>query len=885
MEDIERSATDELYIFTLVHPERYTSLEAYRSNTADFRELVRSVVPDGWTVGEEPGAWCHVRSPRNELPDTGFKIHVSTTHEDARETLRAVVPILVDEGTTFKVLVDEAILDLSNSQVWGREGCGKFITIYPSDVEHLKRLLARLHEVTRRFDGPRILSDRQYEDSKVLFYRYGAFRTAEPVNVYGEPMSLLRTADGRLIPDRRLPYFVLPEGVTDPFPDTQEEPPEIILKGRYKAIEALGSYSKGGVYKCLDLETNKEVVAKEGRPFVNRRRNSPYDLVDAVRNEYRILTLLQGTGLAPRPLDFFQEWEHSFLIMELVDGMTLGSYCAIGELSLIFGPPSTTDVRRYCERFVSIARKLIAGFRCIHEQGVVIQDISPRNILFDPEQGTLTFIDFEAAFSERGDTTSPIFHVHTPGFGAETRLGDKPTIAHDYQALSNLLGDFLYPPTAFFSLAPGQRRPMLSHVAKEKGVPEAFIRLIFGVGEQPERAEELLVEAERSIPSIIAPEPQAPLRNDDDLRRIIDAIGSYIVDQMQSGTDPLDLPMDYRRWYTNRLSVAYGASGIAHFLQRTRGEVPGVFRDALAREVAKIDNHRYAPGLYMGSSGIAWTLLELGMQAQAEALMDTAARSPLLYENADLFFGAAGWGLANLFFFERLRDEKYLENAVAAFSEIESKLEREAGGYFYTNGGDVHAGLCHGASGIGYFVLRLFQATRQDEHLELARGLLDFELAKGEEKDGGVQFHRSASDPTYYPYWRIGDAGIGSIALRFHAALGDSRYIEMARKLARHIVGCYSVFPTNFFGMAGLGNFLLDMYQHTGDESYFEEARRLVDRIMLFAIEKPTGIVFPGEELIRISTDYGTGSAGTGTFMHRILVGGGIPYFDFLPPA
>jgi hypothetical protein len=50
---------------------------------------------------------------------------------------------------------------------------------------------------------------------------------------------------------------------------------------------------------------------------------------------------------------------------------------------------------------------------------------------------------------------------------------------------------------------------------------------------------------------------------------------------------------------------------------------------------------------------------------------------------------------------------------------------------------------------------------------------------------------------------------------------------------------------------------------------------------MLFAIEKPSGIVFPGEELIRVSTDFGTGSAGTGLFLHRLLTGGGMPYFDF----
>jgi hypothetical protein len=127
---IERRAPDGAYMFTLMHPERYASLDTYQSRTADFRELVRSMVPDGWTVGEDPGVWCHVESPENQVPASGFKIHVSTRREAARETLRAVVPILVDEGTTFKVLVDEHILELGNSQLWGRAGCGKFITIY-----------------------------------------------------------------------------------------------------------------------------------------------------------------------------------------------------------------------------------------------------------------------------------------------------------------------------------------------------------------------------------------------------------------------------------------------------------------------------------------------------------------------------------------------------------------------------------------------------------------------------------------------------------------------------------------------------------------------------------------------------------------------------------
>lgn len=882
MEDVERRAGESIYLFTFVHPDRYAGIDTYWSKTGDFREAMKRLLPEGWTVSDEPGVWCQTRPPKDQTPDSGFKIHLSTAHENAIEMLEAVVPVLVEEGVAFKVLVDEQILDISNSHLWGRESCGKFITIYPADVAQLKRLMARLHEITKGLDGPYILSDKRYEGSKILFYRYGAFRGAERLNVYGELEDLLFTDDGRLLSDNRLPYFFLPEGVPDPFPDTEKEDAEIILKGRYKAVAPLSSFSsKGGIYKCIDLETSTEVVAKEGRPFINRGRWSPHDCVATLRNEHRILTLLEHTGVAPRPIDFFQEWEHCFLIMQMVKGEPLAQFLATGQFSIILvTDPSADDVRRFCETFASFARKVVAGLRIIHEQGVVVQDISPHNILLDQRMEKLMFIDFEAAYTERDGVESPVVPIRTPGFGVEAEEGKKPTVLEDYKALSSLLGECLYPTTTFFSLAP-QNRPMLAHVAREKGVPDAFVRLIFGVGEEPERADELIADAERSIEGITAPRPLPPIRSDNDLRRIVGAIRSYIVEQIQSGGDPLELPVDYRRFYTNRLSVAYGASGIALFLKRATGEVPGVFQDALAREAAVIKNEAFPPGLYMGAAGVAWTLLELGMRKEAEALMDTASQSPLLFDNADLFFGAAGWGLTNLFFFERLRDEKYLKNAVDAFLGIIPKLTREGEGYFYTNAGDVYCGLAHGASGIGYFLLRLYQATLKGEHLDVAARLFDFDLSKAEERDGEMVFHRSKQDPTLYPYWRIGNTGIGCVALRFHAALGDPRYMDIARNVAHHLKGSYSVFPTNFFGMAGFGNFFVDMYQHTREEAHLEEARRFVDRVMLFAIEKPSGIVFPGEELLRVSTDYGTGSAGTGMFIHRILAGGGLPYFDF----
>jgi len=322
-------------------------------------------------------------------------------------------------------------------------------------------------------------------------------------------------------------------------------------------------------------------------------------------------------------------------------------------------------------------------------------------------------------------------------------------------------------------------------------------------------------------------------------------------------------------------------SGIALFLKLALGQVPARFLATLKAEVARLDIEAYAPGLYIGSSGIAWTLLALGLNQEAEQLMEQTQRSPLLYENADLFYGSAGWGLTNLYFYHHLNDEKYLERATATFHQLRSQLTETPTGLCYQNTSDTYYGLAHGAAGIAYFMLKLYEASRQDLHREYAQRLLAFDLASAEPRPEYVLFSRSVHDRTYYPYWRTGSAGIGSIALRFYQSLRDESYLQIARKTAHYLAGKYTVFPSNFLGMAGIGNFFVDLYRYDAEVRYLAEARRFADRILLFTVEKPAGIVFPGEELLRLSTDFGTGSAGTGLFLWRILNAGGVPYLDF----
>ncbi|KFE64037.1 class III lanthionine synthetase LanKC [Hyalangium minutum] len=871
--------------FIIVDPERYESLDRYRSTQSDYRGLVSLLLPTGWTLSDEPGVWCGAAPEGGVIPAQGFKIHISAIHEHAPTILRTILPILTEERVPFKFLVDEQMLGYMSSSDCPGSSCGKFITIYPSDVRHFVRMMERLHAVTAGFAGPYILSDKRYRGSKVLFYRYGAFKAQGRVDIFGERVYHIQGADGSCVSDQRQPFFFLPNGVADPFPDDPEpEPSEVVLKGRYRITGVLAQSSKGGVYLAVDLETGAELVVKEGRRFINRTAASPHDAVACLANEYRVLKILEDTGLTPRPYDFFEEWEHSFIVMERIQGKrSLISYRASSDSPLaLISNPSWQDVIDYCTRFVDIARNLTDALRKIHDLGVVVHDLAPQNILLDPTTRTVSFVDFESAHCTAGGQDGLIVPLQTPGFGGPSALrGEKPTVEEDYQALSGVLCDLIFPVTSFFTINPQSRRRLYSRIAREKGIPGEVLALALDIGESPSSADALLESARRSIAAVRPPEPLPPAAKAHELSAAVEKIAEYAVWALEKPRR-LDPPTDYRRFITNDLNISYGVAGIALFLHRVKGDLPPSVRGGLLELSETAGIRDYPPGLHIGLAGIALAFHEIGLKERAKALMAMANASPILHDNLDVFYGTAGVGLANLWFFHVTKREEYLDQAAALSSRLKAGLQKTGDGYCYpSSDGITYHGYAHGAAGIAQFFLKLYQCTGEPEHLELARGLLDFEMAHARGADDSLIWQRSRDENVVSPYSHIGSAGIGCVLLDFHRVLGEPRDLAAARKIARHLYGKYSAFPGRFAGMAGLGDFFIDMHQHTGEVHYREEAHRFAERIMLFAIEKEHGIVFPGEELVRISTDLGTGSAGIGIFFDRLVRDGDRLLGDF----
>lgn len=857
--------------------EFYETFDRYQPNEDEYLKLVKSLLPEDWSFHRN-GTWFGAVPPDRDtiaLPTQGWKIHVSSCVSNAEEILEAIVPVLKDDNTSFKFAMDKFILTMMNGKAYGRQGAGKFVTIYPLDDNHFKDLIEKIHQVTRQFKGLYILSDRRYKDSNVVFYRYGGILPVAALDVTGRKVSRIITPDGEEISDVRQPYFHVPAWTKDPFeaadePKESVDPEQITLKdGRYLIKSALGHSNSGGVYIAEDTTTGEIVVIKEARPFVSTTENS----IELLEKEHRILSKLMHTNLVPKVIDFFQDWEHSFLVMERVEGGSLSSFAA-GHNITLKTHPSAEDVEKFYNYFRTIFLQLANILKTMHENGIVFTDFSPNNVIVNSETLDVKIIDFEGAYEIGIDIPVQLF---TPGFASPDQLsGQNSSFESDYFALGATMHYFLAPVNQIFAIHPKARYTFIKSVIDDIGFPKNLYNLISElIDKEPEKRptpQKVIEFLEREDAEIREPSFRVDKAEIESIyHNKVKNVPKYILAKADySRTDRL-FPADAAVFGTNPLSVAYGACGVAYAINKMEGGVPESVTDwILARNK---NPELYPPGLYVGLAGIAWSLLELGLTEPAQEVMKSTFEHRLLYKSSDLFYGVAGTGMANLKFFAELQDEIYLQKAIEAGEFLIKNLSKDEKGYYYETEQGIPIGLHYGASGISLFLLYLYLASKKEKFLDVGRQTLDFDINNASPNiEGGISWKRYVDQGRIvYPYLGQGSAGVGVAVARYYRLLGDESYRELLEKIYRDTNRKYAVFPGVFSGLSGIGEFLLDLYDATGEQRHLDGAYRIASGVSLFIIEKDEGVTFPGDELRRISCDFGTGSAGIGLFLHRLV--------------
>jgi serine/threonine protein kinase len=888
-------------LYGLADPEHYDAIDRYRPDVRQYIEAVRQLLPAGWRM-QRAGPWCQCSPPDSRLPSQGWKIHLSARLEDARKVLLAVVPVLVEHGTAFKLGIDARILQLMNGKRWSRARSGKFVTIYPAGHGEFLALLPALHAATAAFAGPYILSDRRYADSRVVHYRYGTIQGSPRVDVTGQQVGYLTGPDGSRTVDLRQPYFHVPWWTRDPFdseggtpesvtqePKSAGAPPQESIglqRGRYRVTSVLGFTNGGGIYLADDAVMSRTVVLKEARPHVGEWPPAG-DAVAMLTREFGMLRAIADLGVGPAPYDLFTEWEHTFLAEEYVPGQTLRMH-AVKWFPLFRRDPPRGEVDAFRANTTIVFERLADAIAQLHARRVVFADLSPANVLVLDESLELRLIDFEAAFVEG---QGPAVDLVTPGFAPRRRdAGEAPSRERDLFSLGAVMLAYLFPVASYFELEPSSRRAWLTTLARDLGLP-AEIPACIDALMQPEpaarpsaaqiaqrirrlsgRRSTTVWPAREAVASTSDPGPPA------DAATLARRAAEYIDSVADPSRRDRLWPADPFVFHTNPLSVAYGACGIAAALHRITGACPAYAREWIARQPLSTD--AYPAGLYIGLSGIAWTLLDIGQREHAERAMALAAGHPLLWESPDLFYGAAGWGMTNLKFFLATGDDIYLQRARAAGERILRSGEPDGDALSWRSIDRVYLGLAHGASGIGLFLLYLAVACREERWLDAARRALAFDLDRAVAgRLGGLAwpYHTEQPNPIL-PYWKYGSAGVGSALLRFQRVAPTPRWQTALEGIADFVDSKYAVGAGQTMGLAGIGNFLIDAHQFTGNHDYLSRAASTFEGIRLFATWREGGVAFPGDTLERISCDYATGTAGVALFLWRLVHGGGAAF-------
>ncbi|MFS8100209.1 class III lanthionine synthetase LanKC [Lentzea alba] len=789
-------------------------------------------LPVDWTTVER-NVWRHHHPKGVQLPNQGWKIHVSAGLDNAGRVLKATFDYCVDKRIPFKYLQTMSIVLARNSKYAPREGSGKLLTIYPTSTEQLETILTELAQVLEGQHGAYILSDLRFGKGP-LYVRYGGF-VEQWLEVGGQQVLAIANKDGELVPDRRKPVFSLPEWIELPAflkPHLDERNAGDPEQFPYRIKSPLHFSNGGGVYLATRKSDGKEVVLKEARPHAGLDREGE-DAVIRLEREYDTLTKLSGIPGVPEVYERFTEWEHLFVAMEYMPGRSLGQWVGL-HYPLTHKDVSDETLAEYKTRALKMVDRIESLMAQVHERGVVFSDLHTLNVLVD-ENDEISLIDFELS-STIDDVRKPT--LGSPGFQAPR---DRDGFDIDAYPLAALRLWFFLPLNTVLELSPAKIPQHVRVIQQRFGLTDEYCRPIIDV----------------LTPRVDPPTDPAFTEFDEETpdwsvvrKEIATAILHSATPQR---TDRL-FPGDIEQWEVGGTCFGYGAAGVLHALAEAgQGRYPE-HEDWLIKAY-----RREAPkqaGFFVGAHGIAHVLENFGHHDLATEIVDTYAELLPITQDHGLSAGLSGIGLNLLHFADARQDDSCAAQAEHLAERLAKQLADAPG-----PGDKAKAGLLHGWSGPALFFLRMFQHTAERRWLKLSEQALDRDLAETMiALDGSLQV-RDGNLRTL-PYVGIGGAGVALALTEFAKVAPDRPCVEKLPELLGGATGEFVIQPAFTLGRAGLLATLAHATKHFPDEHLERAVQRHLKALGWHAVRYGGGLAFPGVQLRRLSMDLNTGGAG-----------------------
>lgn len=176
----------------------------------------------------------------------------------------------------------------------------------------------------------------------------------------------------------------------------------------YKVDELLGRGGMGVVYRAQDTKLNRPVALKMIKPGLT----ADPDRLKRFLQEARAAAALTHPAIA-QVYDIETVDETTFIVMEFIEGQTVGSLIANKELDLIGS--------------VEIALQVAEGLAKAHKSKIIHRDIKPENIMVTRD-GHAKLLDFGLAkllepFPDEGKTLTMLEHAPTKTMPQTTAAG------------------------------------------------------------------------------------------------------------------------------------------------------------------------------------------------------------------------------------------------------------------------------------------------------------------------------------------------------------------------------------------------------------------------------------------------------------------------------
>ncbi|MEU6487389.1 class III lanthionine synthetase LanKC [Streptomyces sp. NPDC046887] len=811
-------------------------------------EAALAPVPEGWQR-HRSGDWLALRPVDCALPAQGWKIHVSACLGNAESILARVAGYCQERRIAYKFVPSRYLLHNRNAKYADRAASGKFITVYPADDDSCGRIADDLAALLDGEPGPYILSDLRWGAGPV-HVRYGSFTRRHCYDDQGELRPAVQRPDGRLVPDLRGPVFQIPDWVQPPAflaPHLDARTAVTVTELPYTVESALHFSNGGGVYVGRDRTTGEKVVLKEARPHAGLAADGA-DAVARLRREQTALERLSGLGCTPEVRGTFTVGDHHFLAMEFLEGKPLNTFFARRH-PLIEADPSPETLADYTEWALRIYRLVEEAVHAVHARGVVFNDLHLFNIMVAEDEQSVSLLDFEAAAHiDEGRRQT----VANPGFVAPA---DRRGFDVDRYALACLRLALFLPLTSLLPLDLTKARHLADIAAEQFPVDRAFL-------------DEAVAEITRGAPDR-TDGPYLPVQPGDWPRSrdsMVRAVHASATPEREDRFFPGDIAQFAAAG--GGLTFGYGTAGILYALAET-GAPPHLDAEEWLLRRTKEPESGTPVGFYDGLAGVAWTLDRLGHPEQALELAESAQARPWQDIAPDLHSGLAGLGLA-LDSLAASTGTPALHGAALRCAELVAAAIP----------GINRAGLLYGASGPALLFLRLYERTGDPALLDRAADALRRDLARCvTSASGTLQVDEGWRT---MPYLGAGSVGIGMVLDDYLAHREDPDFERARREIVQAAQATFYAQPGLFRGAAGM---VLHLSRTTapGPGTAPEDIRRQIDALARHAVPYRGELAFPGEQMMRLSMDLATGTAGCLLALGSAASSGDV-HLPFLPP-